>query len=192
MAHSNKSIKDIYVDGLLLHTNSTGNLLLNSNIIGSNGGNSFDTIYVDGSATIGNLAIGTIEGTAITLSDNGTVNASNINFRTFTPITTYSTQGTSLTTTIPYSTSYFGSILTVDATISSQSKQTFTVNNYYVDTNSKIMTSIVKYSGTGLPSVYVSNIGFNVYDITLVNNSTTESLNEPVEIGFMLFQNNNN
>jgi hypothetical protein len=233
MSQSRKTIKEfsaIYLDGLRLDTNSSGNLTLAGNEIGTGGGSvgdhlavqtatignltipviegapsyindnglasfqnlnvndiaSFQNLNVNGIATIGSLAIGTVEGTIASIDESGVLDCTRINFALLDPkYIVLSTQGTSITTPVENLNSQFGSVLTVSSNLATQGSVSFDVSNVFVYEESKIICNIVKYNGTGLPSVYVSNVTSGAFTVTLQNNSITQSLNSSVEIGFI-------
>jgi len=83
MSQSRKVIKDysaIYLDGLRLDTSALGTLTLGGNEIGGSGvtGSSFSNLYVDNGVTAGSLTIGTIEGIAASISENGEISCNKI------------------------------------------------------------------------------------------------------------------
>lgn len=174
------------IEGTAIELGSTGIITCNK-IVGSTG-SSFGNLYVDGDITAGSLSIGTVEGVSASISENGWVTCSNIIPGLFSPSITKSTQGTSITTGINGFYSQFGSLLTVPATLATQGSVSFTVQNSFVTTNAVILSSIVNYSGTGLPSVYASNPTVGGFTVTLQNNSITDPLNGAVEIGFMILR----
>ena len=75
--------------------------------------------------------------------------------------------------------------MTVSSSLPTQGSSIFPVYNTFVNTNTRVISNIVNYNGTGLPSVYVSNATEGQFSVTLQNNSITDPLNGPVEIGFM-------
>lgn len=189
---SNLYVSDsITAGGLIIGTEGTaialdyGGEITCNKIVGSTG-SSLGNLLVDQGVTAGSLTIGTVEGISASISDSGWVTCSNIIPGLFSPSLTKSTQGTSITTGIDGYYSQFGSVLTVSATLPTQGSASFSVQNSFVSTNAVIMSSIVNYNGTGLPSVYVSNPIVGQFTVTLQNNSITDPLNGAVEIGFMI------
>ena len=172
------------IEGTAIELGSTGIITCNK-IVGSTG-SSFGNFYVDGDITAGSLTIGTVEGIAASISDGGVVTCINIAPLRFSPPVVKSTQGTSISTGVNGFYGQFGSVLTVPATLSTQGSVSFTVQNPFVSTNAIILSSIVNYNGTGLPSVYASNPTVGEFTVTLQNNSITDPLNSAVEIGFMI------
>lgn len=176
---------------LSVQTATVGNLTVPviegaSSFINDNGLASFTNLYVDNTATIGSLAIGTVEGTSASIDQGGRINCNSLTFTTMFPSMSSGTQDTSITTPIS-SSNQFGSVLTVSTNLAAQSSVSIPVNNAYVYQNmSKIITNIVSYNGTGMPSVYVSNVVSSEFTIKLQNNSTTEPLNGQVEIGYII------
>ena len=83
-------------------------------------------------------------------------------------------------------TSQAGVIVTRSATAGVQSTQSFTATNTNVKTDSIILTNIIGYDGsTGLPQVYVDDIISGSFKVTIQNNSTSESLNGVLKIGYL-------
>lgn len=181
MSHSRKVLHEfsqILLDGRILNTNTSGNLTLNSTEIasGNSTAGSFDTLVVNDTATFGNVTVtNSLESNSILFA---TMFPNNISF---------GTQGTSITTAVTDISSQFGSILTVSSTLAAGASAQFDVQHGYVYNGSKIITSIVNYSGTGIPHVHISNVTTSLFSIVLSNLSSTDSLNAPVEIGYVIF-----
>jgi hypothetical protein len=177
-------------DHLALQTATVGNLIVpvnegNPSYINDTGLASFRTLYVDNSATFGSLAVGTVEGIAATISDTGIITCSHITPGVFAPQLALATQGTSITTDVTGNYSQFGSVLTVSTNLATQGSASFSIMNAFINSNSKIISNIVNYVGTGLPSVYVSSASTGIFNMTLQNNSISDPLNGTVEIGYM-------
>jgi len=81
----------------------------------------------------------------------------------------------------------FGGILTVSATTVTQGSSIFNVSCDIVSINSLIQLSINNYTGTqGLPSVYISNITTGNFDINILNNSITHTLNGSLKLAYSI------
>jgi hypothetical protein len=147
---------------------------------------SFVNLYVSNSITTGSLTIGTVEGISASISDSGLIKCNNITPGAFSPILSRETQVTSITTDINSGNySQFGSILTVSSSLPTQGSTVFSVYNGFITANTRVISNIVNYNGTGLPSVYVSNATLGIFTVTLQNNSISDPLNGTVEIGFI-------
>lgn len=175
----------------ILSTNSSGNLTLDNLEI--NGGvsstaGSFETLYVNGGATVGQLSVGTEEGIAASINWSGDIDSRSIRFLyMYAPLGTV-TQTTSIITPVSGATQ-FGNIITVSTTLVTQGSVQFTVNNPYVGEGIRVISSITKYNGLGIPHVHVSDIRSSEFDIVLSNVSTVDSLNSVVEIGYIVLGN---
>lgn len=179
-------------DHLEVQTATIGNLVVpidtegNDSYINSSGLASFTHLYSGYSSTVGSLTVGTVEGTVASINENGNLNCSSITFNSFLPNLYYGTQGSSITTPIT-SSNQFGSVLTVSSNLATQGSVSIPVTNPYVYTGlSKIITNIVSYNGTGMPSVYVSDVQSSQFTLKLQNHSLTEPLNGRVEVGYMI------
>ena len=148
-------------------------------------GSSLGNLFVNEGVTAGSLTIGTVEGIATSIDSNGSITCTNIIPGVFSPALTRATQGESITTGVTSSNNQFGSILTVSTTLATQGSAAFSVQNAFISPDTRVISNIVGYNGTGLPSVYVSSAGMGQFTVTLQNNSTTDALNGTVEIGFM-------
>ena len=197
MSQSRFGIKEfsaILLDGIILDTTELGNLKLGNSEVGSGSGtmgpigltgSSFSNLYVSDSLTAGSLSIGTVEGITASISDAGLFTCTNIIPGLFSPTLTRATQGDLITTLISGEYSQFGSILTVPATLATQASVAFSVSNAFINTNTRVISNIVNYNGSGLPSVYVSSATGGQFSVTLQNNSISDPLNGTVEIGFI-------
>ena len=148
-------------------------------------GSSFANLFVEGATTSGSLTIGTIEGIAASISDTGVITCSQIIPGLFVPQLSRATQGTSITTDIAGNYSQFGSIVTVSTNLATQASAAFSVQNAFINPNTRVISNIINYNGTGLPSVYVSSATTGVFTMTLQNNSISDPLNGTVEIGYI-------
>lgn len=180
------SFTELYVNNFATFGNlAVGNIEGVVASINDNGLASFRELYVDNSATLGSLTIGTVEGTVATISDTGIITCSHITPGVFAPQLALATQGTSITTGVTGNYSQFGSVLTVSTNLPTQGSASFSITNAFINSNSKIISNIVNYIGTGLPSVYVSSASTGIFNMTLQNNSISDPLNGTVEIGYM-------
>lgn len=96
------------------------------------------------------------------------------------------TQSTNINTPVSVNGAY-GVITTVGATLSAGTYTNFTVSNYLITTNSMVNVYIIGYNGgTGIPSVYVSQMS-NTQCIIKINNShPTEALNQSLRIAYQV------
>jgi hypothetical protein len=173
----------IGIEGTAAGISNSGNITCNK-ITGSTG-SSLGNLMVNDGITAGSLTIGTVEGIAASISDSGLITCTNITPALFSPTLSRETQGTSITTGINGNYSQFGSILTVSTSLPTQGSAAFSVQNAFVTTNTRVISNIVNYNGTGLPSVYVSSAIGGEFTVTLQNNSISDPLNGTVEIGFI-------
>lgn len=173
----------------LLSTNSSGNLLLDNVEINGNGGSStagsFETLFVNSEATLGSLTIGTIEGAAASIDINGNIDSRSITFTNMFPQLGEVTQTTSISTPVSAITQ-FGNIITVSASLATQGSAQIMVNHPYVYSGSRVITSITKYTGVGIPHVHIADVEASKFYIILSNVSTVDQLNATVEIGFII------
>lgn len=146
--------------------------------------------------TSGNIIIGTSNNQEIIINNTnnqvtignlytGNLNVNNLIPTYFLPNTVTVTQDTSITTDVTNN-SQFGGIITVNSTLAAQTKATFNVSNNLISVNALIIASITSYQGNGLPSVYVSSVSNNNFIMGLINNSTTQALNNTVTIAYMI------
>ena len=173
----------IGIEGTAAGISNSGNITCNK-ITGSTG-SSLGNLMVNDGITAGSLTIGTVEGIAASISDSGLITCTNITPALFSPTLSRETQGTSITTGINGNYSQFGSILTVSSSLPTQGSTVFSVYNGFITANTRVISNIVNYNGTGLPSVYVSNATLGIFTVTLQNNSISDPLNGTVEIGFI-------
>jgi hypothetical protein len=148
-------------------------------------GSSLGNLIVNQGVTAGSLTIGTVEGIASSISDTGVITCSQIIPGLFAPQMTRATQATSITTDISGNYSQFGSIVTVSTNLTTQASVAFSVQNAFINPNTRVISNIINYNGTGLPSVYVSGATTGSFTVTLQNNSLSSDLSGAVEIGFI-------
>ena len=148
-------------------------------------GSSFANLYVSESITTSSLIVRN-EGPGASISESGVITCTDIVPGLFSPELTRTTQATSIITDIVISTpSQFGSIVTVSTALSTQSSTAFSVQNPFITPNTRVISNIINYNGTGLPSVYVAGSTVGSFTMTLQNNSISSDLSGEVEIGFM-------
>jgi len=164
---------------------SIDNGVITCNMITASTGSSFGNLLVDGITTTGSLAVGTIEGISASISESGIVTCTNIIPGLFSPTLSFATQGTSITSGIIGDYGQFGSILTVSTTLATQASASFSIENAFITPNTRVISNIVNYNGTGLPSVYVSGATSGLFTMTLQNSSISDELNGAIEIGFI-------
>lgn len=95
-------------------------------------------------------------------------------------------QGTSITTAVTVD-ALNGKISTVSSTLAANAKATFTVNNSFVQSNSKIIVSF-QYddAATGIPVVYISDVATGSFKIVIANSAGTQALNDKLVIHFLI------
>lgn len=103
--------------------------------------------------------------------------------------TASATQTSTISTTVAID-GISGIITTVSATTAGAATSTFTVSNTVVKSTSRVLVSIVNYSGTyatnGFPMVHVSGITADAFDIKLSNVHASNALSGIVKIAFLV------
>ena len=98
------------------------------------------------------------------------------------------TQVGSITSSVTIN-SQVGTIKTVSTTLATQGSAIFTVHNSKVglSPDTIIMPSITNYQGVGYPSVISSFVTQGSFNLTVINNSITNALNNTITIGYILY-----
>ena len=101
------------------------------------------------------------------------------------------TQITSIVTSVTLNT-MVGIITTVSTTIAAEAAAVFSVTNSKVAIGDNVLINVVQYSGSyasaGLPTCQISSIGSGGFNVIILNNHSTNSLNGTLKLGFKIFK----